>query len=149
MFGEQIKKDDETVEAEEILNHFKEFLLIFYGAYWSPRAIQVANSINNFLIEVNPDDDHGSPLCEVIYVSNDIEKREFKEFYKSMMEESSWCTLKWGDPNLNKIKNEFSFESLPCVIVLDRNLRVVTREAADDLINMDPLVCRAYWISLL
>ena len=54
--GTSIKKDNESVEAEEILNHFKEFLLIFYGAYWSPRSIQVVNCLNNFLVELNVDE---------------------------------------------------------------------------------------------
>ena len=111
--------------------------------------MQVAQCITNLLADFNPDDDHGSPLLEVLYISNDVDKRDFKEFYAQMVEETSWCTLKWADPNIANIKNEFKLESLPCVIVLDRNLRVVTREGADDLLNMEPQLCRSYWIQLL
>ena len=107
LMGTSIKKDNESVEAEEILNHFKEFLLIFYGAYWSPRSIQVVNCLNNFLVELNVDE--SQPAFQVIYISNDIDKSEFKEFYSSMFEETSWCTLKWGDPHINSVKNEFNF----------------------------------------
>ena len=35
------------------------------------------------------------------------------------------------------------------MIVLDRNLRVVTREGADDLRRLDPKDAREYWINLL
>ena len=35
------------------------------------------------------------------------------------------------------------------MLVLDRNLRVVTREGADDLLNMDIEMCRTYWCGML
>ena len=35
------------------------------------------------------------------------------------------------------------------MLVLDRNLRVVTREGADDLLNLEVEVCRAVWITAL
>mmetsp|Transcript_6260 Transcript_6260/g.8378 ORF Transcript_6260/g.8378 Transcript_6260/m.8378 type:complete len:101 (+) Transcript_6260:153-455(+) len=100
--------------------------------------MRVASCISNYLTEFNPDDDHTPPACEVIYISNDTDKREFKEFYSQMIEETSWCTFKWADPVIALVKNELKLESLPKVIVFDKNLRIVTENGADDLINMEP-----------
>ena len=111
--------------------------------------MQVAQAISAYLIEFNPDDDHSATSAEVLYISNDVDKREFKEFYNSMVEETSWCTLKWHDPMVANVKNEFRLESLPKVVVLDKNMRVVTMEGADDLLSMEPQLCRTYWIGLL
>ena len=138
LLTDKVRKDNVEYEAEEVLNGFKEFLLVFYGAAWSSKSMQVAQAISAYLIEFNPDDDHSATSAEVLYISNDVDKREFKEFYNSMVEETSWCTLKWHDPMVANVKNEFRLESLPKVIVLDRNLRVVTEEGADDLLSMEP-----------
>jgi hypothetical protein len=47
------------------------------------------------------------------------------------------------------IVEAYQLEALPQVIVLDKNLREVTREGADDLRRLDPKEVREYWISLL
>ena len=95
LFTNKIRKDHEDVDGEEILSGFKEFCLIFYGAAWSTRSMQVANCITNLMADFNPDDDHSSPLFETIYISNDMDKKDYKDFYAQMVEETSWCTLKW------------------------------------------------------
>ena len=142
-------KDSTEVEAEEILTSFKEFILIFYGASWSDRSIHISNAITELLIRQNPDDENQAPLYEVIYISNDYDKSEFKNFYEQMCEETPWCTLQFTDKNVINIKNEFKFESLPQVVVLDKNLQVITTEGADDLATMDVDVCRTLWLSML
>ena len=93
LFGQYIIKDSQEVEAEEILTGFKEFMLVFYGAAWSTKSNQVANQINELLIRQNPEDDNHPPLYEVLYITNDYDKAEFKTFYESMCEETPWCTL--------------------------------------------------------
>ena len=149
LFADKVRKDHADVDADEVLSGFKEFLLVFYGAAWSTKSMQVAQAISSYLAEFNPDDDHSAPAAEVLYVSNDTDKREFKDFYSSMVDETSWCTLKWDDPMIANVKDEFRLEALPKVIVLDRNMRMVTEEGADDLLSMEPQLCRTYWIGLL
>ena len=48
LFGEEIIRDGNEVETEEVCN-FKEFMLVFYGAAWSPKSLKVAEAINKFL----------------------------------------------------------------------------------------------------
>ena len=79
----------------------------------------------------------------VLYISNDEEKEDFKSFYAQVLEESSWCALEWNDPRIIDVKNEFRFEAVPRVVVLDKNFQIVTTEAADDLIILDSEECRA------
>jgi len=38
---------------------------------------------------------------------------------------------------------------VPTVLVFDKNLLCVTREGADDLINLTTVACRNYWVELL
>ena len=64
-------------------------------------------------------------------------------------EDVPWCTLPWNDPRIIDIKNELHLEALPQVLVLDRNLRIITTEGADDLLNLESNVCRTLWINRL
>ena len=81
LFTDAILRDKEDVDAEEILCGFKEFLLVFYGAQWSPKSYDIAEKINTLVMEHNPDEDNMPPLIEVLYISNDTSKSEFKSFY--------------------------------------------------------------------
>jgi len=36
---------------------FKEFLLVFYGAAWSQKSQEIAESISAALVELNPDNE--------------------------------------------------------------------------------------------
>ena len=74
LFTDAILRDKEDVDAEEILTGFKEFLLVFYGAHWSPKSYDIAEKINNLVMEQNPDEDNLPPLFEVLYISNDSSK---------------------------------------------------------------------------
>ena len=147
--GDPILKENAEIDAEEILQSFREFLLVFYAASWTPKSYQIAERINLFMLEQNPDDDNQSRNYEVLYISNDANKKDFKSFYKQYCEDVPWCTLRYDDSRIIGIKNELNLEALPQLLVLDRNLRVVTREGADDLLNMDIEMCRTYWCGML
>jgi hypothetical protein len=47
------------------------------------------------------------------------------------------------------IIDAYKLEALPQVIVLDKNLREITREGADDLRRLEPKEVREYWVGLL
>lgn len=57
--------------------------------------------------------------------------------------------LPWNDERIVNLKNIYKLNSVPLVLVFDRNLECVTREGADHLLKMTPLACRNYWIDLL
>ena len=62
---------------------FKEFLLVFYGSYWSTEARQVAARINEFMKAVNPwgvFGDDGDASIEVFYISDDKNEEDFSRF---------------------------------------------------------------------
>ena len=81
LYGEVILRDNAEAEADDIFSNFKEFLLVFYGAAWSPKCDQIASAINTLVVELNPEDESMPPAFEVFYISNDSSKSDFKAFY--------------------------------------------------------------------
>jgi hypothetical protein len=85
-------------------------------------------------------------MIEVFYLSNDKDSEECS----ALVNDTKWCTIPWEDVEMHEhIVEAYQLEALPQVIVLDKNLREVTREGADDLRRLDPKEVREYWISLL
>ena len=135
--GDQILRDCQEFDADDAFN-FKEFLLVFYGAQWSQKSNEVADLITQALVELNPENEDAQQNLEVFYISNDRTKEEYSEFMKSCNEEVSWCALPWNDERIYEIKKAYNFDSLPQVLVLDKNLQVITTEAVDDLSFLAP-----------
>ena len=97
---------------------------------------------------MNPEDDNLTQSAEVFYLSNDKNRTEFDNFYSEMNDQASWCALNWNDPRLLKVKEKYSLDCVPRVIVLDRNLEIITEEGADDLLKLGPTACREVWCQI-
>ena len=66
------------------------------------------------MIEQNPEDEGKEFNYEVMYISNDASKHDFKAFYNAQLDQDvPWCTLPWNDPRTIDIKNELDLEALP------------------------------------
>ena len=128
---------------------FKEFFLVFYGAAWLPKTRVVAAAINTYMETSNPSDDSYNVKVEVFYISNDRSESEFDQFMQEMNEQRSWCYLPWNDDKQLLVKEKYCLDSLPRVIVLDKNLEIVTENGVDDLLFLTPTACRSYWIEIL
>ena len=146
--GDIILKDQQEIEADDVFR-YKEFLLVFYGAGWSQKSVELSEMIGTILVELNPENEDIQQNIEAIYISNDRTYDEYADFMKACNEEVSWCALPWNDERVYKVKKAYNFDSLPQVLVLDKNLQVITREGADDLMNLHPQELRAYWINEL
>ena len=94
----------------------------------------------------NKGNDVPRPKIEVIYASNDRSEPECLEF---LNKQRNWASFDWNDHRIGAIRQEYGLYAVPTVLVFDRNLRLVTREAADDLINLSTGSCRNYWVDLL
>ena len=143
-----VLRDGQDVEFEEILG-FKEFLIVFYGASWLPKSLTVATAINGFLDINNPDDDSAAQKIEVLYLSNDRTKEEFESFIHEMNENRTWSAVAWKDDKLLELKEKLGLDSLPRVLVFDKNLELVTEDGAEDLLFLTPIACRSYWVEQL
>ena len=115
----------QEIDADDVFK-FKEFLLVFYGASWSQKSVNVAESISNILVELNPENEDAQQNVEAVYISNDRTRDEYSEFMKQCNEEVTWCSLPWNDEKVFEIKRAYNFDSLPQVLVLDKNLTVIT-----------------------
>ena len=123
--GELMCRDMQEIDADDVFK-FKEFLLVFYGASWSQKSVNVAESISNILVELNPENEDAQQNVEAVYISNDRTRDEYSEFMKQCNEEVTWCSLPWNDEKVFEIKRAYNFDSLPQVLVLDKNLTVIT-----------------------
>ena len=95
-------------------------------------------------------EENRTPAIEVFYLSNDNSAEELNRFYMENIDLAPWCSLQWEEMDLvQEVKEHYNLESLPQVLVLDKNLRVITREGADDLRRLEPKDCREYWINVL
>lgn len=91
------------------------------------------------------EEDEKEYRASVIYLSNDESEEEFILFYGSTL--CDYCfTLPFNDERIFKIKDQFKIEGVPQVLVLDKNLDVITHEGAHDLLNLTPFSARSVWI---
>jgi len=63
---------------------------------------------------------------EIIFVSCDNEKSEFDEYFSEM----PWLTLPFKDPRCDALSERFEIEGIPCLVILDLDRKVVTKEGA-------------------
>ena len=120
-------------------------MLVFYGASWNSKSISVAAAINTFIDSVHHLDDPFPPKVEVLYLSNDRSEQEFESFIRKMNDKKPWCSLPWNDDKIQEIKEKFGLDSLPRVLVFDKNLELVTDNGAEDLVFLPPSACKSYW----
>ena len=120
-------------------------MLLFYGASWLSKSNQVAASINEYIEYMHGNDDPYPPKVEVLYISNDKTEQEFEAFVRKMNDKKPWCSIPWQDDKIQDLKEKFGLDSLPRVLVFDKNLELVTDNAAEDLIFLPPSACRSYW----
>ena len=86
-------------------------------------------------------------VVDVVYVSNDKSLKEFEDFVSDQSQ--PWAAIPLNDDRIVDLKNFYQFTSVPQVVILDKNLKIVSTEAADDLIKLTPYGCRSHWISEL
>ena len=146
--GEIMCRDMQEIEADDVLK-FKEFMLVFYGAAWSQKSKDIAEAISTILVDLNPENEDAQQNIEAVYVSNDRSREEYSDFMKQCNEEVTWCSLPWNDEKVFEVKKAYNFDSLPQVLVLDKNLEIITNQGADDLMNLPPQELRSYWITEL
>ena len=140
---------NKTFESAKEFLAAKEFTVLFYGGNWDKKSCAIVQKLNSLVTTINQiEDDFARSFIEVLYVSNDKDSDDFENVTNDQM--NRWIyALPWNDERVVQLKNTYKLNSAPLVLVFDRNYECVTREGADDLLKMNPLACRNYWIDLL
>ena len=149
LLGTTILKENAQAEPEIILN-VREFFVLFYGGAWDGKTKKVAESLTKLLNLVNGEGDEydaSKRLMDVLYVSNDKSQGDMETLITS--QSAPYAYLPWNDDRILDLKETYNLVSVPQVIVLDRNMSVISREGADDLLKMTPTGARAMWINAL
>ena len=150
LIGTNLLKAELYCDAKQLLS-VKEFVILFYGASWDTKSIIISAQLNLLLNTYNKYEDKGNdvpkPKFEVIYASNDRSEDEFNKFL--VKQTKSWSALNWNDHRLADLRKVYGLSAVPSVLVFDKNLQCITKEGADDLINLSTVACRNYWVDLL
>ena len=101
------------------------------------------------VIDLNPENEDATQNIAAFYISNDKKSSEFEQFYEKLIDECAWSALPWNDPKVSTLKQAYNLDSVPTVIVLDKNLNKIDVDAVDDLVNLEPTLCRHVWCQAL
>mmetsp|Transcript_13255 Transcript_13255/g.13052 ORF Transcript_13255/g.13052 Transcript_13255/m.13052 type:complete len:80 (+) Transcript_13255:161-400(+) len=63
---------------------------------------------------------------EMVYISNDEDEEEFLKFYLHGDLGQISYSLPFNDPRIPKIRALYGLDAVPMVVVLDKNLELVT-----------------------
>ena len=64
-------------------------------------------------------------------MSDDSSQEEFELYVNKAEETRQWSALPWGGETLTDTKTRLRLDSLPRVLVFDRNLELITENGAD------------------
>lgn len=78
-----------------------------------------------------PISENGRSRIEVLYASNDSSEAEYDNFISL---HRNWGCLSWNDKQIAELKKIYGINTVPTVIVFDKNLKCVTMTGADDLL---------------
>jgi hypothetical protein len=144
------------VNAKEVTSYFKEFLILFFGAAWSQQSLALTEELVKFLRHVNAKP--GKPTVDVIYIGNEQSEEELKDYIqKHLADHSSGTNISGYHFGYNHdlsfaLRELLEVDSVPHLIVMDRNLDILTREGAADVMHLasqNPEQIRAIWIDQL
>lgn len=122
-------KDKETLylTEETTIDDFidSKFIAFYFSAYWCPPCRNFLGMLKDFYNEVNID----ARQCEIIYVSDDKNEKEFQTHYAMM----PWYAFPFGDPRIKQVKKKYTVVGVPFLIVVEATtgMLVTTRGRKD------------------
>jgi len=90
-----------------------------------------------------------TPVMQFIYVGNEGSEEELKAL-RDKMDIGGSATggyhFAFNDEKAIELREKLKIEGVPAVVVLDRNMEIVTKEGAMDLTHLPPDGVRRLWI---
>lgn len=145
-------------KISDVTSKFKEFLIIFFGAAWSSQSVHLARQLVKFLKHHNSKcADIARPNIQLLYLGNESSDEELQTFIEKELSdtETMHCNVHhfpFNDETALLLREELNIDAVPRLVVFDRNLDVVTFDAAADVAHMgsqNPEEVRSFWISIL
>ena len=114
-----------------------QLVLLYFSAHWCPPCKQFTPILRDFYQEV---EDQG---IEIIFVSSDRSASEMAAYMKES--HGPWLAVPHGNPAIARMSQEYSVEGIPCLVVLTRQGKLVTKEGRQDVTSMAPAKCVQKW----
>jgi thiol-disulfide isomerase/thioredoxin len=129
-FGEEIEDASGNVlNCVEALD--KKFVGVFFGASWCPPAKVFAKHLVDFYNRVR-----GNGFAfEVVYVSCDESKKAHREYLQEA--NMPWYSLSLKSDAIDTIKSKFPSKTIPALVILDSEGRLISRNARNDIGKLD------------
>lgn len=123
-----IGKGDAPVEKSSFAG---KYIGIYFSAHWCPPCRNFTPKLVQFY---NKRKELGHNDFEIIFASSDRDKKQFDEYFSSM----PWLALPYSDKRISSLSTRFEVDGIPSFIILDTELKVVTKSAQNSVIS-DPL----------
>ncbi len=87
--------------------------------------------------------------CKLIYLGNESCEQELQTFLETspLKELNQVYNFTFNDDFALRIRTELNLDSMPTVIVFDKNLEIISTDGAADLLHLEtPEMVRGVWI---
>ena len=81
-------------------------------------------------------------------MGNEQSEEELKEFEKKHLYGAGigGYHFKFNDEHSLRLRDELKIDCVPVVVILDKNLDIITMEGAEDLNHLSPEASRSLWV---
>eukprot|EP01024_Parvocaulis_polyphysoides_P041759 TRINITY_DN38316_c1_g6_i1.p1 TRINITY_DN38316_c1_g6~~TRINITY_DN38316_c1_g6_i1.p1 ORF type:complete len:318 (-),score=39.01 TRINITY_DN38316_c1_g6_i1:212-1165(-) len=118
--GPLINKDDQLQEDYDEFIKDK-YVLLYFSAHWCPPCRRFTPKLAEFYKALKQERND----FEIIYVSQDRDEQQFKEYLSEM----PWWSVPYGDVYRRmQLVQEFGIETIPVLVVLDPQGNILTKE---------------------
>jgi len=111
--------------------------LLFTGT-WVPPAKEFLVKLEELYAELNKEE----KIFEIVQISNEKSENDYKS---GLTEKRPWLYLPFNDPFMKNLVEQFNVEYLPCFIIVNRELYVLSENGRKDMIDNEGTKVYEIW----
>jgi len=112
-----IRNNGEKVKIEELEG---QYVGLYFSAHWCPPCRAFTPILSEIYAKLLEKGDF-----EIVFISADVDEKSFEKYHRIM----PWLALPFSDENTRqKLEQAFQVNSIPCLVVIDKEGKVVTTE---------------------
>ena len=142
-------KAGNQVHIRTVTEDFRqEFMILFFGAAWSAQSQEVTQRLTKFVQYCN----RVKEEVKLIYIGNEQSEQELQLYLETspLKDLPNVFNFLFNDDFALRVREELMLDSLPTVVVFDKNLEIITQEGTGELLHLDyPEMVRGVWVGLL
>jgi nucleoredoxin len=132
IIGTQVRSGANLVDTQSVLQSGAEFYGIYFGAHWAPPCRLFTPALAEFYNKVNNNCETDNRRVEMVFCSIDGNNDAFERNFKDMPFKAIPYT---EEQRIQNLKQKFSINGIPTLVILDRQGEVVSYEGRTDIQN--------------